>query len=431
MERTEPIIFEKYPNLKDKIPWIPLLTNVPSPVERLTRLESEFELEGGEIYIKRDDINHNIYGGNKLRKFEFIFGDVIKKKKKGIVTTGGIGTNHGLACAIICAKIEPPLKCDLFLFFQPITWHVQRSLLLFDYFKAKLHLSGGDIITFIKALFFQIFHPKYYFMFPGGSPLFGFGTSLGTISFINALFELGDQIKNGELQCPDVIFIAGGSLGTSAGLVAGCKLLGLKTKVKIIAVYEDFIANPSALKRTANKALKCLHKRDKNIPKIKITEKDFELIKGYLGSGYGIKTIRSQIAVDRIYELEGKEKGFKLETTYTGKALVGMFDFLEKKENKSKKILFWNTYNSNDLDSYLRETDFNYEKLPNKFHKFFNQRKFQCWQITNCPENIRIDCPAYLNHEYRFWKVTKCFLNNEKRNKAYELLKDVITLEEN
>ena len=37
-----------------------------------------------------------------------------------------------------------------------------------------------------------------------------------------------------------------------------------------------------------------------------------------------------------------------------------MFDFLKKEENKSKIVLFWNTYNSNDLDIYVKETDFNY-----------------------------------------------------------------------
>ncbi|MHA1194395.1 MAG: hypothetical protein ACTSP9_19275, partial [Promethearchaeota archaeon] len=82
---------------------------------------------------------------------------------------------------------------------------------------------------------------------------------------------------------------------------------------------------------------------------------DFEMIKGYLGSNYGVKTAKGQQAVDLVYELEGKKLGFKLETTYTGKAMAAMFDFFEKEENKSKKVLFWNTYNSNDLDRYLRE----------------------------------------------------------------------------
>ena len=33
MERTEPELFGAYPNLKEKVPWIPLLTNVPSGID--------------------------------------------------------------------------------------------------------------------------------------------------------------------------------------------------------------------------------------------------------------------------------------------------------------------------------------------------------------------------------------------------------------
>ena len=431
MQRTEPILFKIYPKLKEKVPWIPLLTNTPTPVERLNKLEQHFYLTSGQIYIKRDDLSHHIYGGNKLRKFEFIFGDVVKKKKKGIITFGGFGTNNGLACAIMCKELDLPLRCDIFLFSQPITWHVQRSLLLFDYFGAKFHPVGSDITTFIKTLLFQIRKPKYYFMLPGGSPLFGFGTSLGTLGFINAAFELKEQIDRNQIPEPDEIFIAGASTGSSAGLIAGCKLSGLNSKINVVAVYTNMTANPSTVTRNANKAIKFLHKRDTEIPRIKISENDFDFIRGYLGSGYGIKTIKSQNAVDSIYELEGKDKGFHLDTTYTGKAMAAMFDYLADRENKDRKVLFWNTYNSNNLDSYLKETDFNYKRLPKKIHKIFESRKFQCWQITNCPEKIRNNCAAYFNHEYRFWKITDCSLEENEREKAYSLLNNAIKLEDN
>lgn len=430
MELGKPVLFYFYPNLEKKIPWIPLLMGLPTNLDRLTELENEFDLKGGEIYIKRDDKIHHIYGGNKLRKFEFIFGKVKKKKKKGVLTTGGIGTNHGLACAIICHELSPTLKCQLYLFHQPLTWHVQRSLLLFNYFGAKIHLGKGDVGTFIKSLFFKVLHPRYFWMFPGGSPLFGIGSSLGTVGFVNAAFELKKQIDQKFVPEPDAIFIAGGSVGTAAGLIAGCKLLGLKSKVHVVAVYTSLTSNPSAVMKNANKAIKFLRKRDKSIPNIKVNEDDFVFITGYLGSGYGIKTSRGQNAVDRVFELEGHKKGFKLETTYTGKAMAAMFDYLKQEENKNKTILFWNTYNSNDLDKYLKKTNFEYKKLPKKFHKFFEEDTFQCWQITHCPKEIRENCPAYLNHEYRFWKITDCLLDEQKRIKALEELKSVIKLED-
>lgn len=378
MVRSEPFLFKVFPLLREKVPWIPLLTNIPTPVERLTNLENYFKLKQGQIYIKRDDKNHHIYGGNKLRKFEFLFANTLKrKKKKAIVTYGGIGTHHGLASIIVCSNFNPPINCDLFLYKQPLTKQVQQSLLLFKYFGARMHLGKKDIGTFVKTLFFWMFHRKYDFILPGGTPVFGRGTPLGTVGFIEAVLELKEQIDKSLIPEPDMIFVAGGTIGTAAGLTAGCKLLGLKTKVYAVAVYKHFLANSSNLTRNANKALKYLQKRDNSFPRIKISQDDFELIEGYLGSGYGHQTLKGQKAINTVFNLEGKEKGFCLETTYTGKAMAAMFDFLGKEENKSKIVLFWNSYNSNDLDVYLKETNYDYKKLPKKFHKFFEKASFQ------------------------------------------------------
>jgi len=428
MESKKPILFDIYPNLDGKVPWISILTRIPSNVDKLTELENYLKLNDGEIYIKRDDNDHKIYGGNKLRKFEFIFGEILKKKKKGIITLGGIGTNHGAACAIVAKELD--LKCELFLSLQPVTWHVQRSLLLYHYFGAKLHFTKMFELGVLKSLLFRLFHPKYYLMSIGGSPLLGFGTHLGTIGFVNAIFELKNQIDEGILPEPDIIFVAAGSTGTAAGLTAGCKLLGLKTKVYSVNVSRDIVVNPKKLIKIANKSIKYLRKRDKSIPDVQVNMGDFKMIKGYLGSNYGVKTVKGQKAVDLVYELEGKKLGFKLETTYTGKTMAAMLEFLEKEENKSKKILFWNTYNSNDLDKYLRETKFDYEKLPKKFHKYYTKKLFQCWQLTDCPEDIRNTCIAYLNHEYRFWKILECPLEESKKEQAIDYLNKIIQLED-
>ncbi len=428
MDKIKPILFDIYPELEGKVPWIPILTNLPSEVERLKELEKHLKLDGGEIYIKRDDKVHNIYGGNKLRKFEFILGEAIKKKKKGIITLGGVGTNHGLACAIITKELG--LKCNLFLSNQPLTWHVQRSLLLYDYFGAKLHFTKSFEIGVLKSVLFRLFHPKHYLMSIGGSPILGFGTPLGSVGFINAMFELKKQIDEGLLQIPDIIFVPAGSSGTSAGLTAGCKLLGLKTKVYAVQVSQDIVVNSKAIVKILNKTIKYLKKRDNSVNNIDIFEEDFKIVKGYLGSGYGVKTLKSQNAVDLIYKLEGKIMDFKLETTYTGKTMAAMLEFLEKEENKSKTVLFWNTYNSNDLDNYLRETKFDYEKLPKKFHNYFTRKSFQCWQITECPEHIKKSCSAYLNHEYRFWKVTECKLDDKKKKNALNYLKEITQIED-
>ena len=274
----------------------------------------------------------------------------------------------------------------------------------------------------------QILHPKHYTMLPGGSLLVGIGTPIGTVGFINAAFELKHQIDQGLLPEPDVIFVAGGSGGTAAGLIAGCKLAGLKTRIHIVAVSMSWVINSSTLIKNANSAIKYLRKKANNIPELKVEEDDFKIISGYLGSDYGIKTKRGQQAIDKVMKTDGNAKHFKLETTYTGKAMAAMLDYIST--NKDKVVLFWNTYNSNDLDDILKKSDFNYQNLPKKFHQFYKDKKFQCWQIIDCPENVRNKCEAYLNHEYRFWLVTECNLDENKRKKAYSELSKIITLED-
>ena len=67
MEIRKPLLFEVFPNLEGKVPWIPILTGAPTKVERLTELEKSLNLANVKVYIKRDDKDHHIYGGNKLR----------------------------------------------------------------------------------------------------------------------------------------------------------------------------------------------------------------------------------------------------------------------------------------------------------------------------------------------------------------------------
>ena len=74
------------------------------------------------------------------------------------------------------------------------------------------------------------FKRNNYFLFAGGSNL------AGTLGYVNAAFELKQQINNGEMPCPEVIVCPVGSSSTLAGLTLGCQLAGLKTKVVGIRV---------------------------------------------------------------------------------------------------------------------------------------------------------------------------------------------------
>src|SRR5688572_29279182 len=65
----------------------------PSPVHELERLTSH--LGGAEIWAKRDDCNSGLaYGGNKIRKLEYLVADAIAQGADTLVTIGGVQSNH-------------------------------------------------------------------------------------------------------------------------------------------------------------------------------------------------------------------------------------------------------------------------------------------------------------------------------------------------
>ena len=72
-----------------KFPRYPL-TFGPTPIEKLTRLSAHL---GGtvEIYAKREDCNSGLaFGGNKLRKLEYIVPDAIASGADTLVSIGGV-----------------------------------------------------------------------------------------------------------------------------------------------------------------------------------------------------------------------------------------------------------------------------------------------------------------------------------------------------
>ena len=68
------------------------LAQLPTPMHRLDNFRGQ--LDGQELWIKRDDLTGLEGGGNKTRKLEFLIGDAIDAGADMLVTTGAIQSNH-------------------------------------------------------------------------------------------------------------------------------------------------------------------------------------------------------------------------------------------------------------------------------------------------------------------------------------------------
>ena len=95
-------------NLEDKFELYPLMFG-PTPIERLARL-SEHLGDRVDVYAKREDCNSGLaFGGNKIRKLEYLVPDAIAKWCDTLVTIGGVQSNHTRQVAATAAKIG--MKC--------------------------------------------------------------------------------------------------------------------------------------------------------------------------------------------------------------------------------------------------------------------------------------------------------------------------------
>ena len=355
---TRPWLFEAFPMLRGRVPWT-RLTHAPTPVEHLKNLSRRLERD---VWIKRDDLTASLYGGNKPRKLEFILGQALEKKKKQLITLGGLGTNHGLATVIFGKKLE--FQTTLGLIKQPITPAVRNQLLAFHAFGANMvYLSSLPKAVRWFYLSARMRRSRAFFIPPGGSNF------LGVLGYVDAGLELGMQLKRKDLPLPKAIFLPAGSGGTMAGITLGLRLAGLPIRVIGVQVAPRVAANSYTVRRLAVNALKGLQRLDKNVPPLALSPADFPVDHAHYGAGYGHATEAGRRALDLLAETEG----IHLDQTYTGKAFGALLHYLDR-ESASGPVLFWNTYNSVDLSPAIKGAS--YLSLPKPFHAFFGKHDF-------------------------------------------------------
>jgi D-cysteine desulfhydrase len=323
-------LFARYPGLRSRLPWLPLAT-LPTPVEEWTP-PADFR---GRLFVKRDDLTASLYGGNKVRKFEYLFAAARQRDARALVTLGGLGTNQGLALALH-GRAEG-FAVEVALAPQPITPDVRANL--------RGLLAAGAALRCARsgpACLWEAWRAVRARRKAGERPFYvpaGASTPLSTIGYVAAALELAAQIEHGQLPVPDRIFVAAGTCGTAAGLVAGCKLAQLPTRVTAVRVFAAYRANRWTIARLARGAVKLLRDCEPGIPDIRISRGDFDLLAGFLGPGYGAPTPPARAAV------AWAAPQVPLETTYTGKALAACLAAGTAAAG-APTFLFWNTYNS-------------------------------------------------------------------------------------
>ena len=322
----------RYPALA-RLPRTPLIT-VPTPIEALS-------IEGaadGALFVKRDDRSSSLYGGNKARKLEFTLAAAAARGSRRLVTTGGIGTHHGLATTIFARTLG--IATTVVVVPQPVTEHVREQVRAMLAFGADLRPASGVLeaaAQVVRVLIASTLRGEKPTLVATG------GTSgLADLGFVSAALELAEQIEAGAMPEPSEVYVPIGSGGTLAGLVLGAKLAKLRTRFIGVLVTDILPPGPQRLARLARASLAVLRRFDASIPHVAIEAADFEVARTQLGAGYGATTAAAEAAI-----ATARGAGLELEATYTAKCLAEILARLGDGRARPP-ALFWNTYNGAD-----------------------------------------------------------------------------------
>lgn len=354
-------LFQQFPALQTFLPHVAIGT-LPTPVVPWSALGATAGV--GALYVKRDDLSGEPYGGNKVRKLEFLLARARARGATSVLTFGAAGSNHALATALYARQLG--LHPISMLVPQQNARNVQRNLLLGYAAGASLRLFGGrklvsqgTVEEVIAACRSASGRP---FIIPAGG-----SAPLGVVGFVNAAFELRDQIEAGQIPEPDRIYVASGTMGTCVGLLLGLAAAGLRTRVVAVRVTTAPYTTPEKARRLFARTLGLLRKADGSFPALVFPEERFSLRDEFLGEGYARYTEAGAAAVRAARELEG----VTLEGTYTGKALACLISDGASGTLANETALFWNTYNGRSQEEALKNVD--YHQLPGDFHRYFQE----------------------------------------------------------
>jgi len=361
-------LFKEYPLLADRLPHV-ALGEFPTPVQELDRLGSETSI--ARLYVKRDDLSGKLYGGNKPRKLEFTLGDALRSGAKEVLTFGGAGSNHALATAIYARQAG--LRSISMLAPQPNARYVRDNLLMSHKCGAELHSCGGEtpspgsiVLGFLATIYQLVRHRVKSGRFPYVIPMGG-SSLLGITGFVNAAFELREQMAAGEMAAPECIYVACGTMGTTAGLVLGLRAAGLDSRVVSVRVTSEDTANRAAMLKLIKKVNSFLHSQDPSFPVFRFSATDLDLRHDYYGKQYALFTPEGMEAAALMRDCEDIE----LDGTYTGKAFAALLGDARAGRLEGRTVLFWNTRNSRSLTEAIAGLD--YRDLPRHFHRYFEE----------------------------------------------------------
>lgn len=312
----------------------------PTPLEKLERLSDRL---GISLYIKRDDFTGiNLFGGNKVRKLEYLLGQAAVDGATHAITYGATQSNHAMETAAACRRlgIQPILYLTAVV--PPKPDELRSNLLLDHLLGAEIHIvpiGPGETEADAEERSFTMGAERAAELNRSGKicvdiPMGG-ASPLGSVGFAAAMAELSEQADALNGLRFSRIYHSTGTGGTMAGLHAGRAMLDMDVQIISVAASPKdesaYLARVFSLCRAALETIGSGAVPDRSRMQVNLTQWQ---------PGYEQPNDASCEAI----RLLAADEGLFVDPVYTGKALAALLaDARSGRIRRGENVLFWHT----------------------------------------------------------------------------------------
>ena len=312
----------------------------PTPLYRLNRLS---EALGVNLYIKRDDFTGmNLFGGNKVRKLEYLLGQAVADGATHAVTYGATQSNHAMETAAACRRVGLTPILYLTAVVKPDESGLRSNLLLDHILGAEIHIvpiEPGETEADAEARSFEMGAARAAELTAAGHPCvdipMGGASATGSVGFAAAMVELARQLEKQNIPQPTHIYHSTGTGGTMAGMHAGRALLGMDVGIVSVAASPKdepaYLEKVCALSRQVLRLMGSGIEPDPSAMRLDLTQWQ---------PGYE----QPSAAASEAIRLLARTEGLFVDPVYTGKALAALLaDVRSGRIRPGENVLFWHT----------------------------------------------------------------------------------------
>ena len=315
----------------------------PSPLHRLNRLSREL---GIEVWAKRDDVSSGLaFGGNKVRKLEWLAADALAQGCDTLVSIGNIQSNHTRQVAAVAAVLG--LKCRLvqeeWTKWPDPSYGKVGNILLSRIMGAETVLEGEGYSTTVKPTWE---HALEQVRHQGGRPYaIPAGASdhpLGGLGYANFADELARQEAKLGLFF-DTVITASCTGSTQAGMLVG--FLSQDRPRRLIGI--DTAADPAMTRAAVTKIARAT--ADTVGLSTEVRSDHIIIDERFCGPGYGLPDEATIAAIRTAARLEG----MLTDPVYEGKSMAALIAMARSGEiAPGARVLYVHLGGAPALDAY-------------------------------------------------------------------------------